>query len=157
MVFFIVLYVVPTAKRFLFPEQIKQIEASIRDTIYTNCSVGVTWKSEASLLISIDRESKPKVQGQVSKFVLKEISHTDQERVFFAHAINQYPDGRWYLNQTGIWTDADLKQVRRLEVKACDQLKGDGGAVIYEGHRPIFKCAVAVQEAICLAMPEPKD
>jgi hypothetical protein len=152
-----VLYVVPAAKNFLFPEKINRIEASIRDTIFTNCSVGVTWKSEASLIISIDRESKPKVQGQVSRFVLKEINHTDQERVFFAHAINQYPDGRWYLNQTEIWTDVDLKQVRRLEVKACDQLQGDGGVVIFEDHRPIFKCAVAVQEATCLAMPRPKD
>ncbi|MBI5551845.1 MAG: hypothetical protein HY911_10085 [Desulfobacterales bacterium] len=157
LVFFVVLYVVPTAKNAIFPDLITRMEKMMQRSNFTNCSVDVFRQDEASLLLKVTSEAKSPIATEMCKYFWKELVHSDQERVFFNHAINRHPDGSWYLNQTQVWADVDLKRVRRLEVQYCDQMVGDDGQVSYKEHRPIFKCAVAVEEATCLAAPGPTD
>jgi len=156
MVFFIVLIVMPTAKKIIFPDTITRMEKMLRRSTFTNCSLSVFRKDEVSLLLKVTAKGENPFTTEVCKYFWNELS-IDQGRVFFTHTINRHPDDRWYLDQTEIWADADLKQVRKLDVKFCDRLEGDGANMHYKDHRPIFKCAVPLQEATCLATPAPVE
>lgn len=146
-----VIYGMPAILRIFRPDLITRIETMLHGTTFANCVVKVERDDEVSILVTVMVGEDTPITTEVSKYELNKLSHTNQQIVYITHTINQHPDESFYLTQTQIWADADLKKAKRIDVKYCDRLSGDSGSVTYDGPLPVFECAVPVAEATCVA------
>ncbi len=147
---FFSVYVVPGVKHWLFPDQMTRLENILRRSVLSECSLNVERRDEFTIFITIERNSAPRITTEIYKGVVREIQPIDGNRTFFAHSINRNADKVFYLTRTLIETDADLKQLRRLEVSYCGRIKDQTGHVRYRDHEPIYECDVPELMAVCL-------
>lgn len=143
-------YVVPTVKHKLFPDQMTRIEKLLERSACRQCQLYVFRKDERLIRLTIETDLKPPVKTEIYKGVVREIDATADSRTLFAHSINRNDDKVFYLTRTLIETDADLKQLRRLEASFCGRIKDQTGHVHYKDHEPIYECDVPELKAVCL-------
>ncbi len=143
-------YVVPDVKHAFFPNQMTRLEKMLRQSTMDGYHLAVDRQSESKIILTVFTGARS-ITTEIYRDVIRELEPTGDSRIFFTHAINRNADGVFYLSRTRIEADADLKQVRRLEVSVCDRIKSQDGRVRYDGHEPIYECEVPVQEIICLA------
>lgn len=145
-----VAYVVPGVKHALFPDQMTRLEKMLRRSAINGCKLEVKRRDERLILLTVGIDTKSPFTTEIYKGVVRELETTGKSRFFFAHSINDNADGVTYLTRTLIEADADLKQVRRLEVSVCDRIKDQTGEVRYKDHEPIYECDVPIKKAVCL-------
>jgi len=150
-VFAFVLIGVPEIKRALFPDLISRLDRALRNTTFDNCMVQVERERDSKILLAVSANSNSPVHTEIYNYILEELEQDNKERNFFVHTINLHEDQSYYLTQTQIWTNEDIGRVHRLEVKYCDRLVSQDGRAAYDGHLPVFECAVSVREATCFA------
>jgi hypothetical protein len=145
----VMLVVIPAIKQAYFPDLMTRIERVLRDAEFETCMVQVERENGLSILLTVTSgEGKP-ITTNIYRDVMIELAQENEERIFFAHSINHNPDKSFYLTQTQIWADADLKKVRRIEAEYCGLLEGHNGRVPYEGHRPVYRCADEIRKYAC--------
>ena len=145
----VMLVVIPAIKQEFFPDLMARIERMLRDAEFETCKVQVERENGLSILLTVTSgEGKP-ITTNIYRDVMIELRPENEERIFFAHSINHNADKSFYLTQTQVWADADLKKVRRLEVEYCGLLQGHNGRVPYEGHRPVYQCADEIRKYAC--------
>lgn len=147
---FFSVYVVPGVKHWLFPDQMTRLENLLRRSVCKECQLDVFRRDDHFIRLTIETDLKPPVKTEIYKGVVREIDATGDSRTLFAHSINDDIDGVTYLTRTLIETDADLKQLRRLEASFCGRIKDQTGNVHYEDHEPIYECDVPELKAVCL-------
>jgi len=144
------LVVIPAIKQEYFPDLMTRIERVLRDAEVETCTVQVERKSETLILLSVASGDRQPITTELYRDYLLELPQEEGAgRIFFAHSINHNPDKSFYLTQTQIWADADLKKVRRIEAEYCGLLEGHNGRVPYEGHRPVYQCADEIRKYVC--------
>jgi len=125
-------YIVPAAKKTLFPDQMTRLENMLRQSAMDGYHLAVDRKD--------DRD------------VIRELEPSDDTRVFFSYSVNRDSNEVFYLTRTRIEADSDLKWVKRLEVAVCGQLADQhAGVTHFDGYEPVYECEVPVQQAVCLA------
>jgi hypothetical protein len=145
----VALVVIPAIKQEFFPNLMTRIERMLRDAEFETCTVQVEHDNGLSILLTVTSSGGKPITTNIYRDVMIELRSENEERIFFAHSINHNPDKSFYLTQTQIWADADLKKVRRIEVEYCGLLQGHNGRVPYEGHRPVYQCALEVRRHAC--------
>lgn len=143
-------YVVPDAKDKLFPDQMTRIEKLLDRSACLQCQLYVNRRDDRLIRLMIETDSKPLFKTEIYKGVIREIDKTDGNITLFAHSINDDRNGVTYLTRTLIETDADLKQLRRLEASFCGRINDQTGHVRYKEHEPIYECAIPELKAVCL-------
>lgn len=143
-------YVVPDVKHKLFPDQMTRIERLLERSACRQCQLYVDRRDERLIRLMIETGSKPLFKTEIYKGIVREINKTSDSRTLFAHSINDDINGVTYLTRTLIETDADLKQLRRLEASFCSRIKDQTGNVRYKDHEPIYECDVPELKAVCL-------
>lgn len=147
---YFVVYVIPSVKHWLFPDQMTRLEDLLRLSDCKECQLDVFRRDERFIRITVETDAKPPVKTELYKGVVREIDTTGHSRTLFAHSINDDINGVTYLTRTLIEADADLKQLRRLEVSFCGRIKDQTGNVRYKDHEPIYECEVPELKAVCL-------
>jgi hypothetical protein len=147
---FISVYIAPGVKHWLFPDQMARIEKLLEHSACRQCQLYVYRRDERLIWLVIEKDSKPPVKTEIYKGVVREIDKTSDSITLFAHSISDDINGVTYLTRTLIETDADLKQLRRLEVSFCGRIKDQSGNVRYKDHEPIYECDVPELRAVCL-------
>ena len=145
-----IIYFYPDLKHALFPDQMTRLEKMLRRSAINGCKLEVKRRDERLILLTVGIDTKSPFTTEIYKGVVRELETTGKSRFFFAHSINDNADGVTYLTRTLIEADADLKQVRRLEVSVCDRIKDQTGEVRYKDHEPIYECDVPIKKAVCL-------
>jgi hypothetical protein len=146
-----VAYIVPTAKHTLFPDQITRLEKMLRRSSMDGYNLAVDRKSEPEIILTVFNGGRS-VTTEIYKYVIKELDPSGDSRIFFSYSVNQDSNEVFYLTQTRIEADADLKKVRRLEVSVCGRLANQHpGATRFDGYKPIYECEVPEQKAVCQA------
>jgi hypothetical protein len=146
----VMLVVIPAIKQAYFPDLMTRIERMLRDAEFETCTVQVEHKRETLILLSVVSDDGQPITTELYRDYLLELPQEESAgRTFFAHSINHNPDKSFYLTQTQIWADADLKKVRRIEAEHCGLLEGHNGRVPYEGHRPVYRCADEIRRYAC--------
>jgi hypothetical protein len=143
-------YVVPDVKHKLFPDRMTRIEKLLEHSACRQCKIYVSRRDEYLIRLMIETETLPLFKTEIYKGVVREIDKASNSRTLFAHSINDDINGVTYLTRTLIETDADLKQLRRLEASYCDRIKDQTGDVRYKDHEPIYECDVPELKAVCL-------
>jgi hypothetical protein len=146
---YLVGYVIPGVKHWLFPDQMTRIENMLRRSTCKECQLEVFRRDERFIRLTIETESKPPVKTEIYKGVVREIDTNSNNRTLFACSINDDIAGVTYLTRTLIETDTDLKQLRRLEVSFCGRIKNQKGDVRYKDHEPIYECDIPELKAVC--------
>jgi hypothetical protein len=147
---FFSVYVVPGVKHWLFPDRMTRIEKLLERSACRHCQLYVYRRDERLLWLVIETDSKTSVKTEIYKGIVREIDTTGDGRTLFAHSINDDINGVTYLTRTLIETDADVKQLRRLEASFCGRIKDQTGNVRYKDHEPIYECDVPELKAVCL-------
>jgi hypothetical protein len=145
-------YVIPSVKHWLFPDQMTRIEKLFERSACRQCQLYVYRRDKRLLWLVIESDSKPPVKTEIYEGDVREIDTASDSRTLFAHSINDDIDGVTYLTRTLIETDTDFKQLRRLEVSFCGRIKDQTGNVRYKDHEPIYECDVPEQKAVCLCV-----
>ncbi len=143
---------IPKMETLLHPNTVLKVEKMLNRSNFGECTVTVERKDMASILITVKPDEKFSITTEFYKYFMNDLSKTQDETVLFNHTINQHPNGTFYLTQTQIWADTDLKKARRIAVEYCDQISNPEGRVAYDGHLPIYQCAVPVDRATCFAV-----
>jgi hypothetical protein len=143
-------YVVPDVKHKIFPDRMTRIEKLLERSACRQCQIYVYRKDERLIGLMIETESLPLFKTEIYKGVVREIDKTSDSRTLFAHSINDDINGVTYLTRTLIETDADLKQLRRLEASFCGRIKDQTGNVHYRDHEPIYECDIPELNSVCL-------
>ena len=141
----------------LHPNMVSKVENMLERSYFAKCTVSVDREDRVSLRISVQPIGKPSVSTEFYDYFINDLSTTEDETILFSHTINQHPNGTFYLTQTRIWADADMKLARRVAVEYCDHLKNPDGRVTYDGPRPVYQCAVPVKRATCFATERAGD
>ncbi|MEJ2157462.1 MAG: hypothetical protein P8X96_19200 [Desulfobacteraceae bacterium] len=147
----IISYVVPAVKHSLFPDQMTRLEKMLRHSNMDGYHLAVDRQSEAEIILTVFNGGRS-ITTEIDKYRLKEIATFDDMRVLFTYSLNSDSNDVRYLTRTKIEADADLKQVRRLEVTVCGRLADQhAGVTRFDGYEPVYECEVPVKEAVCLA------
>lgn len=142
---------IPKMETLLRPNTVSKIETMLNHSGFQKCTVTVNREDVASILITVAPNRGSSINTELYKYFMSDLSQAQNETILFAHTINQHPNGSFYLTQTQIWADAELTRARRIEVEYCDLMKDPDGRVTYEGHVPVYECAVPIKRASCLA------
>lgn len=143
-------YVVPDVKSQLFPDQMTRIENMLRRSSMEGYHLVVDRKSVSEINLSVFSGARS-ITTEIYRDVIRELHPVGDNRVFFTHAINSNAEGAMYLSRTRIETDADMEEVRLLEVTVCGRIKDQSGEVDYDGHEPLYECEGPIQKIKCSA------
>lgn len=144
-----IIYFYPAAKHSLFPDKMTSIEKLLRQSNMSNYQLAVDRQSDAKIILTVFSGGRS-ITTEIYRDVIQDQRSSGGNRVLFAHAINRNASDEFYLSRTHIKADADLKQIRRLEVTVCDRIKNQSGKVTYNGYEPVYECEVPILKAICL-------
>lgn len=147
----VAVYVVPIAKRALFPSQMDLLENALRDTSFKEYHVAVDRKDDLEIILTVFDGAKS-VTAQIYRDVLREIDPVGDRRFFYTHAINRNSEKFFFLSRVILEADEDVRQLQRLEVTVCDRIKDQTGNVKYDGHEPIYECVVPIQKITAFAV-----
>jgi len=144
-------YVVPEVKHSLLPDQMTRLEKMLRRSAMDGYQLAVDHNSESKITLTV-YNGDHSITTEIYKIELHELKPSRGNRIFLAYSINDNAQGIAYLTRTKIEADADLKQVRRLEVSVCGKLADQhAGVTRFEGYEPVYECEVPVQQVVCLA------
>jgi hypothetical protein len=145
------IYIVPAVKHALFPDQLTRLEKMLRRSSMDGYNLAIDRQHELKMILTVYNGGQS-ITTEIYRDVIRELEPSGDSRIFFAHSINDNAQGVAYLTQTRIEADADLKQVRRLEVSVCGRLANQHpGGTHYDGYKPIYECEVPEQHVVCLA------
>ena len=152
-----VVYIVPAAKHALFPDQMTRLEEMLRNSTMDGYHLAVDRKSRAEILLTVFDGGRS-ITTEIDKYAIHELEPTADNRIFFAYTVNRDSNEVFYLTRTKIEADADLKQVRRLEVGVCSRLADQhAGVTRHDGYEPIYQCQVPEQIVVCQAKKPDAD
>lgn len=150
LVFVFILFALPALKQLLFPDLMTRMEKMLRRSGLAQCVVDVARESESLILLNVKASGESPIAVELYREELKELPEENEYRVFVAHSINHNPDQSYYLTETRIWADVDLKRVLRLEAAYCGRLRAEDGRVAFDGDlRPVYECVDPVQRYVC--------
>ena len=145
------IYIVPLAKNTLFPNQMTRLEKMLRRSTMDGYNLAIDRKNEFKIILTVFNGSRS-ITTEIYRDAVRELEPSSDTRVFLAYAINDNAQGVAYLTYTKIEADADVKQVRRLEVSVCGRLADQhAGVTRHDGYEPVYQCEVPEQKAICVA------
>ncbi len=149
-------YIIPNAKHTLFPDQVTRVEKMLRRSIMNGYQLAVDRQDDLTIILTAYNGGRS-ITTEIYRNVIREIEPHDGIRVFFTYSINDNAQKISYLTRTKIEADADLKQVRRLELSVCGRLADQhAGVTRFDGYEPVYECEVPVQQVICNAAATPK-
>lgn len=142
-------FIVPAVKHTIFPSMMTRVERVLLNASFKNCSVHVERERRTKILLAVKYNGTPSITTEIYRMTFQELDCSSPGRCFFAHSINKNPDESFYLTETRMRTDPDLKTLERLEVKYCARLINKEGRVRFKGHEPVIQCAVPIRKITC--------
>lgn len=142
------IYIVPEVKNTFFPDDMTRLEKMLRRSVMDGYQLAVDRRSNSKIVLTVYNGGESIVTEIYGDVVIEPNPAGDGVMVF-AHSINDNSDDVVYLTRTRIEADSDLKSVRRLEVTVCDRIADQTGRLQYDGHEPVYECAVPIQKIVC--------
>jgi hypothetical protein len=147
----VVLYIVPAVKHTFFPDQMTRLAKMLRRTTMNGYDLAVDHRDEFQIILTT-YDGGRSIATEIYRDEIRELEPSGGNRVFFTYSLNRDSKEIFYLTRTKIEADADLKQVRRLEVTVCGRLKDQhAGVTRFDGYEPVYECDVPLQQAVCQA------
>lgn len=144
-------YIVPAAKNTLFPDQMTRLEKMLRRSSMNGYHLAVDRKDELEIILTVYNGGQS-ISTEIYRDVIRELESSDDTRIFFSYSVNRDSNEMFYLTQTRIEADSDLKKLKRLDVGVCGKLADQhAGVTRFDGYKPIYECEVPEQEIQCIS------
>lgn len=141
----LVLYIVPEAKRALFPDKMTRLEKMFRNATMERYEIAVEYQPSYSMILTVF-DGGESITGRIFDRRLIELKPTQGNRVFLAHDVNTDAVRRAYLSRVYFKTDPELKHLLHLEMTMCSALKTPRAKIHFNDHEPIYDCEVPIQK-----------
>lgn len=128
-----------------------RLEKMLRRSALDGYDLAVDHQDEFKIILTA-YDGGRSITTEIYRDEIRELEPSGGNRIFFTYSLNRDSKENFYLTRTKIEADADLKQVRRLEVTVCGRLKDQhAGVTRFDGYEPVYECDVPLQQAVCLA------
>ena len=129
-----------------------RLEKMLRRSTVDGYHLAVDRQHELKIVLTVYNGGES-ITTEIYRDVIRELKTSGDSRVYYAYSINEDAQGVAYLTHTHIEADADLKQVKRLQVGVCGRLVDQyAGVTRHDGYKPVYECAVPEQKAVCLGI-----
>ena len=124
------------------------LDTSLTRSELDGCELSLESPLAGFLELSVKPKDGPGGVAEIYEHTLR-IEESPEGVRYFSDSVNQKAPASFYATQTLVWADKPGAPARRLEVRFCDSIRLEDGAVPYEESLPFFPCEVPVRTILC--------